>query len=351
MQKPTPAEHRKALDALLPLEESPLEVLDRSTIEGYAVCPFAAHAAEQKRVLVANTILNAGIEIHDCLSRVTMAWIESGGAMNPVDLRNELETELRSSRPDVQPEVLDGCLASAWSWAQFVHHIHPANILGFDGGEALTPPRSGQLAIDFEGLGVRVTSELDLIWSDPRIEIGHWLDYKTGHKIHTATEAADAFQFQLHADLLLHAFPTWQAAKLIVWNTRRNQRAYEVTFDRSHQPEWRARVRNVLGARHEAMIEVAAGRNAPCWPSLEKCSICDAALLCPEVTADVRDVAADPVAALGQLVAIDARRDALAKALAARVDADGRDIVGDGFGFGRSKPVGKRKASVYEIER
>ena len=342
MKKATPAEQRKALESLCPVEEGPaLTVLDRSTIERWAGCPWAAQAIESGRVNEWRYVMASGAEGHDALSRATLTWILSGGALSPSELANELETELRGARPDVQPDVLNAARYVIWPWAKFLSKIHPLNIIGCDGGETLDPPRSGQLSLDIEGVGVRVTSELDLLYSGPSIDLLHEVDYKTGHKQWTAGDVAASFQFQLHAVLVFANFPAVQALEVTIWNTRSNDQSYRVIFERRKEPEYRARLRMALQPWWEFH---GAGDGAPTWPAVEKCAMCSAAALCPVAGQDVKDAVADPLAVLAQLVAVEAKAKAIDKILAAQVDATGVDLeLPDGTKFGRAYPASERK--------
>ena len=348
MRKPTPDEKRQALDALHVLDETPaLRVVDRTPLESVATCPFAWAAVHRdRRVVIENTLLAAGQEVHDALSRTLLEWVECGGNLSPRELSNSVEIELRQSRPDVQPEVIDGAIRSAWAWGQFIWNIRPANILRFDGGEVCGKP--GQLSIDGLSKDVRVTSEIDLLHAGPSIDCLHEVDYKTGHKIHTAQDVADSFQFGLHAVLVFATYPNVQALEVVVWNTRTNNRSYRVIFDRRREPELRTRVQMAIGT----MLQHEADPTPPTWPTFENCSICDAARLCPAADGAIVEAATDPLGALNQLIVAEARVEALTKALVARVDATGSDIVGDGVAFGRAAPSSDRRkpAKLYTLK-
>lgn len=317
-------------------------VLDRSTLERWASCPWQAQAIADGRVTEQNDLLNAGNEIHDALSRTTRYWVESDGQVSPMDLQAELENDLRSSRPDVQPQVIAGMKASIYHWGQFLHKIHPANVLGFDGGEPLN--RSGQLALDFTGAGVRVTSEIDLLYSGPSIELLHEVDYKTGHLLHTAARVAESFQFQFHAVLVFANFPEIRGLEVTAWNTRTNNRSYRVVFDRKKEGEYKARVHAAVASWYQNQAD------PPTWPAWDKCVLCPAAALCPVSGDDIKMVASNPHGALLQLAALEAKVTAWTKALAAVVDKDGRDIEVGGVAFGRAKPrERKANATVYKL--
>jgi hypothetical protein len=328
-------------DAFFTFDDAPrLMVLDRSTLEAWALCPWQAKAIEEHRVTAWPLLPVIGEEIHQAISRATHTWVDSGGILSPSELRDTVEAELLAARPDVQPEALEGFRASIYAWASHLHKIHPENILGMDGGESRG--KSGQLSVDFNDLGVRVTSELDLLYAGESVELLHEVDWKTGHKIHTAGDVRHSFQFTLHAVLVLEVFPNVQALEVVVWNTRTNRPTYRVEFRRERLGEYRARVRMAIQAR-------ATEYDTPTpWPALEKCEQCPAAALCPVAHEPLRDVRRDPAGAVLQLVALEAKADAIKKLLAGHVDGAGQDIVAEGVAFGRRKPSSRKpNATLY----
>jgi hypothetical protein len=323
-------------------DEPDVTVLDRSTLQNWTTCPWQAKAIEGGRVLVTSNAMASGEEGHAALSRATQFWIDSNGLMSPTDIRNCLESELRAARPDVQPEALAGVMASAWSWAQYLHAVHPDNILRFDGGEVCD--RSGQLSIDLEGLDVRVTSELDLLHAGDSIELLHEVDYKTGHQCHSASDVAHAFQFQLHAVLVFENYPHVNGLEVVAWDTRLNRRSYRVVFDRRRVHDYRSRLRMAVETRMRHFD------SPPTWPTVEKCELCPAAAICPEPGEPIRDIAQSPPAVLKQLIATEAKGDALRKLLTAYVDQNGRDVTVDGHAFGRVKATERKPtAKVYKL--
>jgi hypothetical protein len=174
-------------------------------------------------------------------------------------------------------------------------------------------------------------------------EIIEWMDYKTGHETHDVYGVAEAFQFQMHACLILKHYPEVNAARLRIWDTRMNRVTYAVMFPRSRFSDYEWRLRSAVEARrrHKA--------NPPCWPKLEGCRICPVASRCPVAEYPIK---AEPVELLRDLIAVRARADAIEERLAAHVDATGQDVRVGGVAFGRSKPKAERKApaTLYDIK-
>jgi hypothetical protein len=339
MRKVTPAERREALKAFVEAPDDGLQTVDRSTLERALTCPWQAKAVESGRCRTVGILAEAGEAGHQAFSEALHGWIDSNGAISPSDLRMDVENAVRNARPDLQPEAVRSIQPAIYQWSQLIYSIHPGNILAFDGGEEID--RSGQLAIDFTDLGVRYTSELDLLYQGDCPEVLEEVDYKTGWKHHSAELIRDSFQFQSHAVLALEKYPDSKALRVRVFDTRHKSLSYPVYFERARIHDWKVRIRGAIDAWHLSQAD-----NPPTWPTLEKCSICPAAALCPVADEPLADLARDPAGFVSKLVAVEARADAM-KALAAKyVDETGRDIEAGTVRFGRQKPKAERKAAA-----
>lgn len=339
-------EKRDALKGLMPDDEHPdLPLIDRTNAENWATCPWMGKECEQGRGGPVGLLAESGEAIHQCLSAVTQAWIDSNGAHTAADLRNDLEIEMRRVRPDLQPDVINGLKPSIWAWANFIsggyqgRMIHPHNIMRFDGGEGF---RSGQLAWEIPDLGVCLTSEIDLLLATASIEVVENVDYKSGHKPWWCDDVADAFQFQVHATLILHNYPDVNAVRTRVWCTRLNRVTHTVVFPRNRLHDYEVRIRSALEARRTHYD------NPPTWPMPEKCGQCQVAARCPVAT---YPISAEPVDVLRDLIAVEARADALRQVLKAHVSKTKQDVRCGQVWFGKfQKPASQPKFSIYETK-
>jgi hypothetical protein len=345
---------REALGSFIDIDlKPPLQVLDRTSMQLAASCPFKA-AAYHARKLNIGEAARVGQEVHDAFGRVTRAYVETNGDYYAGQLKQMLVDELHASRPDLQPLVINAAVASAWSWACYLKDLNPSNILAFDGGEDIG--KGGQLACDFNELGVKATGELDFLHAGPSPKLLHYIDYKSGHGQHTAASVANDFQFQMYSLLVLTNWDTIDAVEVSVWNTRTNRLTYPVVFDRTRDlPRINARVRMAIQHHLTSVLPYDIDdpdNQPPTWPTSEKCGQCDAACICPAAGQPIADVARDPVGALRQLVVIDGKRDSLAKALTAHTDKHG-DLVDGEIRYGRNKPRTERKApaSIYTLSK
>lgn len=319
---------------------TPSRVVDRSTLQNYAECPARARFIDSGAVNDSSWLASAGEEIHKSFSAGVAAYVDlasEGEIMRPSMLADVVLTELRGSRPDVQPDALAAAKHTAWSFARLVCDLHPLNLLRWDGGAG---EHSGQLSWDLDGLNVRVTSELDLLVATESPRVLRETDYKSGWRRWSVGDVARSFQFQLHAWLVLLNYPDVDCLEVQVWDVRRNGLTYPVEFRRRDLGEWHARIANVAGlyVRYEKTVP----DEAPVWPSPEKCSTCPAAALCP-ASKYAGDVARDPPEFVARMFAVEAQLEAMKKLAGAYVDATGNDIQTATGCYGVGKPKTERK--------
>jgi hypothetical protein len=329
MQKPSKAEQATTIHAF-DVEETTVEVLDRSTLEAWANCPAQASLRESGAVKVMPEIAEAGELAHQVFAEVIREWLAMDGHGSPTDLRNALENQMLAARPDLQPDVIRAVKPAIWLWSQHVAGISPHNILAFDGGES--DDRSGQLAFDIAG--VRATCEVDLMWQGPARDELMLDDYKTGMKEWTTSDVYDSFQFQFYATAVLENWGDIQTVIVRIWNTRKYSRTGLVEFRRDDLGKFKARIAQAIWLR--AMHK----DNPPAWPTKERCEICDCARLCP--AADSLS-GPDPIALGERLVVLEAAYEATRKSLEGYVDKYGEVMLADGTIIGRNKPSAEKK--------
>jgi hypothetical protein len=346
------------MSAQLELEvEQEAPPIDRSSIEAWAECPHMAAAMERGEAKPYSMVLEAGNEVHRCLSEATRAMIENDEWYNLREyelakwMTGVLEEEICHARPDLQPEVIRAMRTSINSWGWFIAKEvrDPRHVLVFDGGDG---KRSGQLARDLPGASVRPTSEIDLLFSTPSEKMVREVDYKSGHKIYTAQDVADSLQFQMHAWLIFEQYPNIECVEVEIWNTRINRRTFSVKFWREQEPQIETRLRNALLER--AKWQNAELADVPCWPVAEKCATCPAAYRCPAPDQAVRDIADNPDEYIDALHALDQQLNGRIKLARTWMNAQGKtDYItkrGNGFGIGKPKKPKPPTLKLYTSE-
>jgi hypothetical protein len=319
------------------LFDSGYPVVDRSTLERYAECPAQARYIDTGAVKTVGRAAIVGSAVHDAISKTIQTYLELQGGLSPTDIRDTLESNLRSSRADVQPEAIKAFKATTWGFSHYLANIHAGNILKFDGGEA---GQSGQIAYEFDDLRLTVTSEIDLLHATKSPELLRELDWKSGFKVHNDETTADSFQFQLHAFLILQNYPDIEAVNISVWNTRMGKRAWGVEFSRRDLRAIEARIRG-------AAEEYLKWREMPpelceTWPTTEKCRICPAASMCPAADRDVSEIAKDPAAYITKIHVLETRLKAMEKVANAYVDKHGEIEGTGGIYYGIEKPPSRK---------
>lgn len=371
-----------------------LHTIDRSTLERYATCPAQGVIMDSGELLDSSSMTASGEEVHLALSRTTQEYVDAQGHINKRDLAQTALGWLRAARPDAQPAALQAAAGIVFPWAELIATKDVSAILRFDGGEG---DRSGQLAWDIEDLGVRITSEVDLLLGTPSPQVVQEIDYKSGWKRWNESMVRDSFQFQLHAWLIWHNYESVDAVAVRVYETRSRRLTYSIEFRRER--DYAAINTRVRSAAGEWFMHAGNDPDkVPTWPTVEKCAICSAAIRCPaalhvrefcadapsaidelqvleanqtywkkvagacvddvgafaarldgaieKITAHMGKLLADKQAAVDAMIPVQARIDALKQLAAQYVDAHG-DIVGkSGFAFGRNKPASSRKAQA-----
>lgn len=329
---------------------------DRSLLESYADCPQQGAAVETGLCTTGGPEADSGNEAHEAYGAIVEAFV--GGEHRVRDLADIGLGMARRSRPDVQPDVLQAVGRSLWIFASQLVYApgeqavlrNPADVLRYQGGKG---ERSGQLAVDFipsdyEKPGVRVTSEIDLLMAGPAENVLAETDWKTGHTQWSATDVRAAFQFRLHAWLVMKNYPACEALLCRVWMTRLGYPTDWVRFSRRDAEDMEARLMMTCLNRGMALEAVAAGRPAACWPAKVKCLRCAYCLQCPQAHQDAARLMDDPEAFLADTACVQANLEQRTELLKAYVEAHG-ELRGGGLVCGE-KPAAKKKACITLYE-
>lgn len=319
-----------------------LPVVDRSRLQSYATCPLQARLSEQRKGTVGEDA-EIGEQVHRAFGRVVQCLLDDHN-MHRSAIAETFERELQSSRPDLQPKVIDAAKASIWPLASYLAEINPLNVLHFDGGQG---EKSGQLSCDIEALQFRLTRESDFVHATDSTEVLRVLDLKSGRKQWDYDAVLSEFAFAIDAYLLFQKYERVQVVQIAVWMTRFGHRTPFVDFSRR-------RMADIYGQILTAYDALARNERAPiekveAFPTEEKCRICSCAASCRLAEAEF---ATDPAILVDQLIASEARVKALEKRLSAVRDETGRDIVSpNGNAYGTEKPSSRKKTkSAYSVK-
>ncbi len=325
-------------------EPETLTLADRSTLETAAECPRKARFIETGRVLNTSRIMEVGNAVHSAISATITEYVESRGSLNTSECQDFLLQQLASSRPDIQPEVISAAKSMGYPLGKYLNDLHWENIRCWDGGRG---EKSSQLAYDLSEFGLRVTSELDLLHDSESPEIITEVDFKSGFQRWDHVQLLDAFQFQLHAVLILKKFPDIKAVQVKIWNTRWGGLTYPVLFKRESIYNYEFRIREAAAAYFGTRNKTAEDCRA--WPLTEKCGCCPAAAICdcsglPE---------SSPEDIVDKIVALESQSAALSKFAAQYVRQTGQDIstkLGNVFGTNKPKRHVAPKMTTYTMQ-
>lgn len=323
------------------LQEEQLIVVDRTPLDTCSECPRKERFIATGKVLSTSLPMESGSAVHHAIGSMVGEYVESQGSMNVTELVEYGLAILSASRPDVQPDAIKGARTSLWGIARHLTGLHFLNILRWDGGR---DEHCSQLSWDWEAFGLRITSELDFLHSGPSPSVIHEIDWKSGHEFWTSSKVADAFQFNLHAGLILNTYPDVEAVEIRIWNTRLNSLTFPVLFRRDKLHQISHRVRST--AAEYAKWHDTAPEQTEAWPLVEKCESCPAAFLCdcsgmPQTT---------PYEIVDKLAGVQAQANALEKLAAKYVLDSGEDILtpsGNAFGIGKPKKPRKPTMKLY----
>lgn len=342
-------------------DELPPVIVDRSSLERSATCPFQSQSVRRKIVTSVGELATVGTEVHNIISEAIRSRCENGTRMN--DLRDLIETKAAQSRPDVQPLVIEACRRT-YSIAELIcrhqstgEERDPSDILRFDGGLG---KQSGQLATDIlpatdERGPIRLTGELDLLMATASAKELDLIDWKSGWKWYTATDTKASFQFQSYAYLVLANYPTVDRVNVTVFMPRYGESTSPVTFERKDMFSIGERIKSAIAIHQEyrdtPMDEV------PAWPEPSKCLICSAVLSCPKASSPEASINIDPEAAIKHLVVLYAAAKKIETSLSVIVRQGIEDVrpAGDlvygNMAYGTEKPKQKRATpcSLYTL--
>jgi hypothetical protein len=326
-------------------------IVDRSTLELYATCPAQGNAVLNNEVITSSKEADSGAEVHDVIAAATAMVAMEGTSLR--DLATFMHDAIEHSRPDVQPDAIDGLKASIYPICRNLLFLpsgderNPADLLKYDGGEGM---RSSQTSFDideWQGRPIRLTSEIDLLMAAQSEEELECIDYKSGRKYWTAAQVRASFQFgAFHPWLLFCNYPRAQRIHIRVHMTRFNALTGRVTFDRGkHFTKCQGRLESSLKYFKDHWLGNEA---APTWPEEAKCSMCPAASVCPAARNPVKKFVEDKKEYLESYVAMEAKLKEMATVLSAYTKEYG-DLVYPNVAAGREKPKYKPTSPRFAV--
>jgi hypothetical protein len=308
-------------------------ILDRSTLEDFATCPFMAQCRKTGKHVVGD-LAQVGTEIHRLIHEA-FEWCKGEPESAPADY---FQQEAPKCRPDIQPDVLRAARAVSYE----IGKINMGRILGVE------------YQVDFQLPGkvkdrpIKITTAIDLLLQGAADTLLTVFDWKTGYKKRTNSDAADSFQAQFIAYILFQLYPTVQTVHFWFIETRYGTRAY-ARFDRKELAGFSALTQEqAIEARIMQAVGLWAIDSQEAWPEPCKCAWCDFTADCPHVVGDPKELAKDEKGFVDQYIALDARLESMKKAATEWIKSGKATVLkGTKVSIEKTRPNNRFTLSVY----
>lgn len=336
-------------------------ILDRSRLETYAICPFQGYLsilwdclkaidegmqlfpweqvildaadpaliAEMRKHIKQSTdgrLAECGIQIHDLIDK---AFEECKNDIHQVP--QWFVDNLPSIKPNIQPMAIK----HARHVGDMIAEYHVA-LIGLE----------LQISHDIvdetkDSPKITVTTRIDLLGSGK--ENLHVVDWKTGFKQRTNTEALDSFQAGFIAFILFKQKEYAEVNTIHFWyyETMFGTKAY-ARFDRNEEHPRLPGLSTELALQGRVLeaVKLFLGDCREPWPLPDACAWCDVIRFCPYASMEAKEIADDPTAFVDSLVALQQLCSRRKKALTTYLKGHG-PVEGTKMVFDQKKPSGK----------
>lgn len=266
-------------------------IADRSKVQRYAECPYAAWAMEEHKIETTNILRDVGNEAHKLAEECIKTGIDNQTL--PEDMADWFVNELPKVRPDIQPQVIRAVKHLADSILQ----LRPLKIIGV---EEQIDWHSDIKSID--GRPFVLTTCLDLLTAGNNSLIVD--DWKSGFKKRSNPDTRNDFQAQFCAFILWQMYPEIDTIHWFFdetfWGTKSyakfERHASIIHPDLTTEMQFKGRIFSALKLWQEDCREA--------WPEEKKCCWCDAIQICPYANPAAKTIAEDPKEFIDHMVVL-----------------------------------------------
>ncbi len=282
----------KLAEAMLGIKPGLEPILaDRSLVQQYAECPYAAWAKIEYKIETTSLLRDVGTETHKLAEECIKTGIDD--QVLPEDMADWFVNELPKVRPDIQPNVI----RAVKHLADAILQLRPHKIIGVE--EQIDFPS------DLKSKDNRrfvLTTCLDLLTAGNESLIVQ--DWKSGFKKRSNQETYDDFQAQFGAFVLWQMYPDLDTIHWFFdetfWGTKSYARfernASTIHPDLTTEMQFKGRIFSALRLWQEDSREA--------WPEEKKCCWCDAIYHCPHAQEEAKDCAKDPKAFIDHMTVL-----------------------------------------------
>jgi len=301
-----------SITSLAPKRLPPI-YMDRSTGENYVTCPFMANAVETGKVKGVGIDALAGSEGH----RIIAEAIEWGKRNDDGNMAQYLWEELPKARPDLQP-LLRSRLRFA---GRALKRLNVWDVIAVEKQYAAEWQPGNE-----EHGAILLTICLDLVLAARKGEIVV-IDWKTGRKHRSHSEAREAFQTQFGAWALWKNLPDVEKIHWKYIETEHDFTAYCVLE--------RERDFHFFEGRIAQAVKLWQEKSQEAWPDPDKCAWCPATSFCPHLVGKGKELQDDPAAFFNKYMVMQAEASKMRGAMTRYCNKTGKEIDnGGGVIFG-----------------
>lgn len=282
-------------------------ILDRSTLERYAECPFKAQC-DKDDPQDAGELAKSGVAVHKIIEESLKEW-QQNPETPPSDY---FEQEIVKCRPDLQPEII----RAARHVLDAIKGIQLDRIMGIE--EQI----DYQLPGFIKDRPVKITQALDLLMVGSTKTVLIVRDWKTGYRKLNNQQAKDSFQAQHGSFILFKKYPEVETIHWFYEETRWGDQAY-ARFDRNNTIGIGSVTQEqAIEARIMQSVFLWAEDSKVAWPDDAKCEWCYWTAKCPHATKRAYDIASDPKGFVDQMTVLSA--------IVSKMDDDGKEFIKSG---------------------
>ncbi len=275
-------------------------IIDRSTAEDYAECPFRGSCVLDGDKDEAGEIGQIGQEGHRIAEKILKEAFSNKVTDDLLTYADDAIQEVAQSRPDIQPQLIK----SAKYLAEQIAHVPIDRILTDKKGK---PFIEYQIDYNFgktrDGRDVVITTCIDLAFSGQN-SIHVW-DWKFGWKKYTGTDAQEAYQTCHICYILFQMFPDIDVIHFWYKNTRYGSSGYACIRRSEETPSMpNFTTEQAFLCRINSAIQLIADNCKEAWPEEKKCLWCPVNYKCPHLSKALTGIPIDPKALVDQIVVL-----------------------------------------------
>jgi len=276
-------------------------ILDRSTAEDYAECPYRGYCILHGDKDEAGNAGLIGIEGHRIAEKILKdAFDNRRNSDDLLTYADDTIQEIAQSRPDIQPELIK----AAKYLAEQIAHIPIDRILTNKKGKPFI-----EYQIDYElckakdGRPIIITTCIDLAFSGKNSI--HVLDWKFGFRRYKSEDAQDAYQTCHICYILFQMFPDIDTIHFWYVNPRYGSKGWACIQRNLELPSMpNFTTEQAFLCRINSAVQLILDGCKEAWPEEKKCLWCPIIHKCPHKAKALEGIPTDTKQLIDQIVVL-----------------------------------------------